>query len=364
MVRKVPHYTPTSPVVSVLMAVHDAEGSVRRAVESVQNQSMRNLELIVVDTGSGDSTLRQLDAIAERDMRVRVVRADGCSYGAALDLALDRAVGTYVAVVDDDGWMLPTMLAELVGRAAEKRLDLAIGGYTLTVSDGSGRESEFDVSSEEVTYSTQHDFRAAAWRLLASGQLLPAGGKLFSLERARAWGVRFSPEGGGARTSEHAFVIGFLRRAERVGVLPGACYHVDRSVARLRSAGALEGYRRLEAEHDELLGLYRAWGLEGDGVSMETLQNRYLEQLVGCIESLCRVGSPVSSVEQKRLVSGMLGTDHARLASSVAHPHTAHARSMVSPIRSGNTALVCVQARLLSLFGRAGAAEVAPDSLV
>ena len=99
--------TTRGPVVSVLMAVHDAEGYVRRAVESIQNQSLRELELIVVDAGSQDSTARVVEAMAERDLRIELVRADACSRQEALDVALERATGRYLSVVDADGFAQP-----------------------------------------------------------------------------------------------------------------------------------------------------------------------------------------------------------------------------------------------------------------
>ena len=92
--------TSRRPVVSVLMAVHDAEGSVRRAVESVQNQTFGELELVVVDAGSQDATARIVEAMAERDLRIAVVRADACTRQEALDVALERATGRYAVIMD------------------------------------------------------------------------------------------------------------------------------------------------------------------------------------------------------------------------------------------------------------------------
>lgn len=351
-----PHYTPTSPAVSVLMVVMGAERSVRRAVESVQNQTLSNIQLVVVDAvGSGQVT-RQLELIAERDLRVELVSAGGCARQEALDLALERSRGTYVAVVDADGWAAPKMLEELVGLADDRALELVVGGFTLALETAGGRTAELDVASEDEVFLTQHEFRAAAWRMFATGQLLPASAKLFRRDRAEGWGARFSAE----RESDHGFVISYLRDVERVGVSSKTLYHVSRSVAG-RPEG---GYRHLEEEHEALLGLYRHWGLEGDAASMETLQNRYIEQLVDCVEDICRVGSPVSSGEQRRQVERMLGTEHARFAASVARPRSSQARSMIAPIRAGNVTLVCVQARLLSLLRGARSLDVAPDAFV
>ena len=353
------HYTPTTPVVSVLMAAMNAERTVRRAVESIQNQTLRNIELVVVDEGSDDSTLRLVESIADRDLRVEVIRSGRCGRREALDLALVRSHGSYVAVVDADGWARPTMLADMVSLAEGKTLDLVVGGYSLMLAVPGDSSHESSVEDEGGLYLTQHEFRAAAWRLFGTGQMLPASAKLFSRERIEEWGTRFSS--GINVESDHAFVMGYLKDVERVGVLPGVCYRVDRRGA---ATPAADRYRTLEAEHRSLLNLYRYWGLEGDAASMEMLQSRYVERLVDCIEDVCGVGSPLSGAEQRRRVSQMLGTDQARLATSVARPRSAQARSLLMPIRSKNVALVCVQARLLSLLHGGRVAETSPDAIV
>ncbi len=351
--------TSRGPVVSVLMAVHDAEGYVRRAVESIQNQSLRELELIVVDAGSQDSTARVVEAMAERDLRIELVRADACSRQEALDVALERATGRYLSVVDADGFARPTMLADLVGRAEDRALELVIGGVDLCLLGADGRASEVELAADETTFPTQHDFRSAAWRLFASGQLLPATGKLFSLGRARELGLRF----GSDLPSDHLFVLGYLQDVERVGVIGGTCCHIDRRTApAMRRFERPEGGRALDREHAALLSLYRHWGLEGDAASMEMLQSRYMERLVACVEGVC--GSGLPPAEQKAAVGRLIGADQARLAASLARPASNAARSMLAPVRSRNVGLVCAQARLLSLLGRGRTVWAMPDAFI
>ena len=353
------HGTSKGPTVSVLMVAHDAAGSVRRAVESVQNQTLRDIELIFVDAGSSDATVRAVEALAERDLRIEVVRADACTRQEALDTALERARGRYVTVLDADACARPTMLSDLVGLAEERSLDLAMGGLELCLIDVGGRSTEVELSAEGVVFPTQHDFRTAAWHLFASGQLLPATGKLFSLALVRELGLRFSQGG----PSDHLFVIDYLSGIERVGVLGGICCRLDRSIVPARRRmGRPEGYRLVGQEHAALLSLYRQWGLEGDAASMEMLQSRFIERLVACVEGVC--GSALSSAEQRAAVEAMIATDHARLAASVARPASNAARSMLGPIRSRNVTLVCAQARLIALLGRGPAVWAIPDAFV
>ena len=355
------HGTTRGPVVSVLMVAHDAEGSVRRAVESIQNQSLRDLELIVVDAGSTDATARIVEAVAERDLRVELVRADACARQEALDVALERAGGRYVVVADADGYARADMLSDLVSLAEERALELVVGGIGLGLVGAGGRTTEVELSSDAAVFPTQHDFRASAWRLFATGELLPASAKLFRLERVRELGLSFVSN----VPFDHIFVIDYLRDVERVGVLDGVCYRVERLIAPFeRRFARPEGYRLMEGEHAALIALYRHWGLEGDAASMEMLQSRYLERLVACVEGVCGGASGISSAEQRRTVGRIIGTAQAQLAASVAHPESNAARSMLAPIRSHNVTLVCAQARLLSLFRRGHAVWAMPDAFV
>lgn len=342
------------------MVAHDAEQTVRRAVESLQNQSLGNFELVVVDAGSRDGTGRLLDSLAERDMRLRVAHVGECGRPEALNLALGRALGRYALVFDADGWAGPNQLGEMVKAAEDSSLELVVGGLALSVSVGAGRLTKLEMAvTEPHVFVAQHDFRAAAWRLFGTGQLLPASAKLFSLDRVRQLGARFDDDS----PTDHSFVIDYLRDVERVGVLAGASYHVTRLFAQaMRGRAGEEGYRRLEDEHSELVDLYRHWGLDGDVSSVEMLQSRYLEQLAGCVEGICGWGSSVPAAEQRREVARMIGTERAQLAASVARPRGNSARAMLAPIRSGNVALACAQARLISLLRRGGVAEVVPDA--
>ncbi len=343
------------------MAVHDAEGTVRRAVESLLNQTLKNFELVVVDIASADSTPRILDTMSERDIRINVLHTGKCSRTQALDLALDRALGSYVFVMDADCWVESAMLEELVDTAEDELLDLVVGGFSLSLSVEGSREMNVTMSAPSVSFPTQHDFRSSAWQLFGSGQLLPSCGKLFSAQRIRDWGVHFES----SSCSDHSFVTSYLRDVERVGVVEGAGFHVMRSLpaAALAGSGPVR-YLRLEQESADLLDLYRHWDLDGDVASVEMLQRRYINQLVECIESVCSKESSVPVDARREMVAEMIGTDRAQLAASVSHPHGIAETAMLGSIRSQNVGMVCAQARITSSLHRGGLSGVSPDAFV
>lgn len=102
-------------VVSVVMPVRDAAGTVMEAVASVQMQSLQNWEMIVVDDGSADETPQLLKQVASSDPRVRVVTTPPWGIAAALQAGCEVARSGLIARMDADDWMHPERLAKQVG---------------------------------------------------------------------------------------------------------------------------------------------------------------------------------------------------------------------------------------------------------
>lgn len=103
------------PLVSVLVAARDAEATIAEAARSVLAQSVRDLELLVVDDGSADATASVVERLG--DPRVRVVRNErSLGLAGALNVGLDEARGTYVARMDADDLALPGWLDRLLVR--------------------------------------------------------------------------------------------------------------------------------------------------------------------------------------------------------------------------------------------------------
>lgn len=337
------------------MCARDAEKTVRRAMESIQNQTLRDVEVIVVDAGSVDGTARTLDVASERDIRVRVVHVPECPREEALNLALADACGDYIFVMDADAWIEPTYLQKLVSAAEECHADLVVGGVSAEVVDGR-RSIEMDCDGEEARYLTQHDFRADAWRHFGSGRLAPASGKLFARGRAEAEGCRFDAKTG----TDHSFTISYLRGVERV-VFIGNGYRVSRELPAMSGPeAARELFSRLEAGYSDVYGLLSDWGLLGDPASMEMLNGRYLEMLSLCVGAACAEKGDGA----RELVGRLIGGERARLAASVSRPRDAAARALAGPIKSQNVGMAIAQARLLGVLRRGAPATLTPDAFI
>lgn len=96
------------PLVTVIIPVYNAAGRLETAVRSLQNQTWRNLEILVVDDVSTDETVQVVERLMAEDARIRLVRApENAGPYVARNLGLQHAEGEFVTTHDDDDWSHP-----------------------------------------------------------------------------------------------------------------------------------------------------------------------------------------------------------------------------------------------------------------
>jgi glycosyltransferase involved in cell wall biosynthesis len=112
---------------------------IREALDSVVNQTLKDIEIICIDAGSTDGTREIIGEYAERDSRIRVIDSPVKSYGYQMNVGLDAAKGSYIGIVEPDDYVLPEMYEELYGQAISENLDVIKGNcnFCSTGKDGS-----------------------------------------------------------------------------------------------------------------------------------------------------------------------------------------------------------------------------------
>lgn len=117
-----------APKVSIIVPVFNVEKYLKSCIESIQNQSLREIEIICVNDGSTDSSLQILRSIAEKDTRVIVVDQKNAGAGAARNNGVKLAHGTYIGFVDSDDLLYPEMYKELYDKAVATDAEMVISG--------------------------------------------------------------------------------------------------------------------------------------------------------------------------------------------------------------------------------------------
>lgn len=129
-----------APKISVVMPVLNGKPYVDAALESVQAQTLRDIEIIVVDAGSTDGTLELLQQKCKEDPRIRVLASDQRSMGRQYNLGLAATRGRYLAICEDDDEMVPDFLENAYAAAQEHAFpDMVRFDFLLFRGDGEDR---------------------------------------------------------------------------------------------------------------------------------------------------------------------------------------------------------------------------------
>ena len=117
--------------VSVIMPVYNAENYLRTALDSVIDQTLREIEIICIDDGSTDKSLEIIKEYQKNDSRIRIVTENNAGPGAARNKGIVRARGKYIAFLDADDFYELTLLSELYSFSEEEGLDIAVADYDI-----------------------------------------------------------------------------------------------------------------------------------------------------------------------------------------------------------------------------------------
>ena len=128
------------PKISIIMPSLNVRPYIEECLDSVLGQTMQEIEIFCVDAGSTDGTLEVIQKYAFMDSRIQVIISDKKSYGHQMNLAVDRAKGKYIGIVETDDYIVPDMFTTLYAAAKEYGVDVCRMDYARFWGDGKSRE--------------------------------------------------------------------------------------------------------------------------------------------------------------------------------------------------------------------------------
>ena len=118
------------PKVSIIVPAYNVEKYLERCVDSLKNQTLKDIEIILVDDASTDNTPYICDKLANEDNRIKVIHKINEGAGKARNAALKIALGEYIGFVDSDDYIDPLMFEVLCQKIEEYNSDLVMSGVS------------------------------------------------------------------------------------------------------------------------------------------------------------------------------------------------------------------------------------------
>lgn len=142
-----------NPLISVIVPVYNVEKYLARCVDSIVNQTYKNLEIILVDDGSPDLCPQMCDDYAEKDSRIKVVHKKNGGLSDARNAGMAVATGKYISFIDSDDYVSDDFFECLLDVMNKENSDIAECSVVKLYEDN--RFDEFSDDLSVKTYDTQ-----------------------------------------------------------------------------------------------------------------------------------------------------------------------------------------------------------------
>lgn len=212
-------------LVSVIIPIYNVEKYIRKCLDSVVNQTWKNLEIICVNDGTKDASMEIVEDFAKKDSRIVIINIENSGLSVARNTGLDRATGEYVYFLDSDDYLADNAIQTLAEQAASAEAEIVFFGAEsvfetegLAVSQG-GYATYYNRRGD---YTGVYEGEKLFVDMMKNNDFKPSACLIF-LKRAfvNALNVRFYP---GILHEDNLFTLQLIQGAERAVVLDMPLY--------------------------------------------------------------------------------------------------------------------------------------------
>ncbi|MED4787512.1 glycosyltransferase family 2 protein [Bacillus atrophaeus] len=307
-----------NPKVSVIIPVYNGEKYLRECLDSALNQTLKNIEVLVVDDGSTDSTrniLRYYEAI---DERLKPIYQANQGPATARNNALKQAKGEYVVFLDSDDWVEPETYADMYEAAYNHSADIVF--------------TDMVWEYEDATKNCVHKYAVSANRPIDRAEIKAEiltdflyngsyGGvcKLFRKSFLEAHNIEFPS--GKSLGEDWLFNMDAFTHCR-------TAYYIDKPHYHYRQVNSVSLMRKYNPDlfdsyinSDTLERYVKRWGLYDDKVAVDLARRKCYIAVNGCIQNEFKPGSGKSVREKLALISEIVEHPNVDKAVALAMQH-------------------------------------------
>lgn len=292
--------------VSIVVPIYNVEKYLVRCMDSLRNQTIKDIEIIMVDDGSPDRCPQMCDEYAKSDGRIKVIHKKNAGLGYARNSGFEVATGEYVAFVDSDDFVDVRMYETLYHIAAEKKCDVVFCGFVKEFAQGVFQSvsecseyieykkneirqliPDFIASSPYEKSEYKHDM--SVWHSIYRRDIILKNNIKFISERDYA-------------SEDIPFQIDFLSHCEKVGFIPDLLYTYCYNNGSLTKRVSIEKFEKIKALYHLLKDKSKDY--DSNGLRAQRL-------FIGYVRAMIRteMRAVVASKEKHNFIKRLLADD-------------------------------------------------------
>lgn len=292
-----------SPLVSVIVPVYNAEKYLSTCLDSICNQTLRDLEIIVVNDGSTDASGKIAEEYMAKDDHIRIIHKRNGNPGATRNLGLEIVKGEYVGFIDGDDWIEKEMYETLLESAIENKSDLVVCGVSVDYT----RDKRTIKQQYKAIENNPDKLLDLYFNLTAKNLFSYPVNKLYRTSFIRKYTLRF-PEV--LPYEDLVFNLKYYMRISSISILPDLFYHYIRR-EEISAAGAYST-NHLEAcgiAEDTFRFFFNVYNYNGIAVE-KILRERKIKDYIAYTIGLYKKNSPLTRIERIKLLEQNVFDNH------------------------------------------------------
>ena len=342
MVRRGSH-----PRLSVILIVEGSPSYAMRALESIQNQDLYDLQIVIACRDVAPGVRHSLEVAAGRDIHIDLIDVEGGARDACLRAGFDASRGSNIAVMNADEWFAPHALAKMLDVACDGSADIVCPCVSLDRYDVHRERHSRVLDASGLAVEDRGSLGEGITQMVMNGLICQTSGVLYSRS------VFEAPLQCDAAFGMIAFSAAAVSRAQCIMGCGDATFHAPAPSITVSFDPTM--FTRLSDDAKALDDLVEAVVPTGDNSRLVlACQRFYYARLVACIENLCLSPHGVSSIERTARLRDMLEAARTRKMAAALKGDHRGLGLLFGPIASARPARCAMYTHLSAFFSRTG----------
>jgi len=290
------------PSVSVIVPVYNVESYLPKCVNSLLKQTLKDLEIILVDDGSSDNCGKICDEYREKDKRIKVIHKKNGGPSLARNSGLEKASGEYIAFVDSDDWCEPDMLEKLYKTGCSYKADVVVAGtiidyandsYSITKQFARDQYCTTKVGiAKAITIMDEAGVFNTCWNKFYRREVIVSNSLVFKQEYTTGEDLLFNCE--------------YFKHIQSVNLVTAAFYHyVRRDEETLVAKYRKDLYAQVNYFNSVRKELYNYYNMRSEA-EQRCYARTYIEYIFSCIPNIYRKQCDMSVYEKYRFIRELM----------------------------------------------------------
>lgn len=255
---------------SVIVPVYNAEKYIDRCVESLLNQTYKDIEIILVNDGSTDTSKEKCNEWASKDERIKVIHKENGGVSSARNAGLDAAAGNYIAFVDSDDSLDSDAYCKCIDEIVSSGTDLVVFGYETHLPEHSTK------TYMDCSMFTRYEYKDNISRYISTGVGFDAvWNKVYSARIISDYNIRF--DNTMQINEDGVFNCRYFAAAGHIKCIPDIFYHYNLMDSSSTSKGRIDYLPQGKRFAQAMIDAVQSKGLYN--FASEAINNWYKEML-------------------------------------------------------------------------------------